>query len=284
MMVSFRLPTGLLSASTFLSGIALSVCLGTLPGVAQSSSPEEPGQIAQNLIAQATVQMGTEADYIPFEYRYASDRVGSSGESEIIGFDIAVAQYITDRLGLTLEIQEQEFTQLFSALRRGELDFAVAAITPTDIRRRYLDFSEPYFEARHAMVSRRSSPVRTAKDLPGKRVAVQTGSMQEQVLREHVAAGLDVEVVAIDQLKEMIAAVRDGKAEVALVEELVAEAYLENNPSLEMDVLGEVEPTPVAIAFPQGSPYVEPFNQVIRAMKANGELEQLTKQWFVAQP
>ena len=284
MMVSFRLPTGLLSASTFLSGIALSVCLGTLPGVAQSSPSEEPGQIAQNLIAQTTVQMGTEADYIPFEYRYASDRVGSSGESEIIGFDIAVAQYITDRLGLTLEIQEQEFTQLFSALRRGELDFAVAAITPTDIRRRYLDFSEPYFEARHAMVSRRSSPVRTAKDLPGKRVAVQTGSMQEQVLREHVAAGLDVEVVAIDQLKEMIAAVREGKAEVALVEELVAEAYLENNPSLEMDVLGEVEPTPVAIAFPQGSPYVEPFNQVIRAMKANGELEQLTKQWFVAQP
>ena len=284
MILSFRLPTELRSTRTFVSGIALSFCMAALPGVAQSSPQEEPRGIAQNLIAQSTVQMGTEADYIPFEYRYASDRVGSSGESEIIGFDIAVAQYITDRLGLTLEIQEQEFTQLFSALRRGELDFAVAAITPTDIRRRYLDFSEPYFEARHAMVSRRSSPVRTAKDLPGKRVAVQTGSMQEQVLREHVAAGLDVEVVAIDQLKEMIAAVREGKAEVALVEELVAEAYLENNPSLEMDVLGEVEPTPVAIAFPQGSPYVEPFNQVIRAMKANGDLEQLTKQWFVAQP
>ncbi len=262
------------------SGFALTLAFGqAAPGLTQSTAPT----VAQRT-ASTSVIMGTEADYIPFEYRYASERRGNSADTEIVGFDIAIAEYIAERLDLKLKIEEREFAQLFSALQRKELDFAIAAITPTDIRRRYLDFSEPYFESRHAMVSRRSSPVRTARDLPGKRVAVQAGSMQEQVLKEHVAAGLDVEVVSIGHAKEMVSAVREGQVDVALLEELVAEAYLENNPTLELDVLGEIDPTPVAIAFPKGSPYVASFNQVIRAMKANGDLELMQQRWFVAQP
>lgn len=224
-----------------------------------------------------TLVMGTEADYIPFEFRYAAEP-----ESGIVGFDIEVAKAIADRLGFTLQIQEWDFDALLPAVQAGEIDFAIAAITPTPERRQYLDFSEAYFESRHALVSRRSDPVRTLMDLPGRRVAVQRGSIQEQAALKLVQDGLALDVQSFTQVNEMITAVRNQAVDAAIVEELVAEAYLENNPTLELDVLGEIPPTPVAIAFPQGSPYVAQFNQVLQEMEARGELEELARLWFSA--
>lgn len=126
--------------------------------------------------------------------------------------------------------------------------------------------------------------MRTLADLPGNRIAVQQGSVQEQALQRQIESGLAVEALSFSRVNQMVTAVREGRADVAIIEELVAEAYLENNPTLVMDVLGEIAPTPVAIAFPRGSAYVEAFNQVLAEMEASGELQRLARQWFVADP
>ncbi len=231
------------------------------------------------LIAQSTLLVGTEADYIPFEYRYASESA-----SDIIGFDIALANIIADRLGLTLTVQDRPFEELLPALQAGELDFAIAAITPTPERRQMVDFSVVYFESRQALVSRREAPIRALADLPGNIVAVQRGTIQEQTAWQLLNDGVDIRVQTFERMNDIVSAVREQSVDVALIEELVAEAYLENNPTLELDVLGEVPPIPLAIAFPKGSPYIEPFNQVIQALEASGELQQLARQWFTSQP
>ncbi|MEM8614857.1 MAG: transporter substrate-binding domain-containing protein, partial [Cyanobacteria bacterium P01_H01_bin.105] len=70
----------------------------------------------------------------------------------------------------------------------------------------------------------------------------------------------------------------------ALVEELVAQAYIEDEPDLVMDVLGELETTPVAIAFPQDSDLVGVFNKALTEMTDSGEIELLTQQWFTVDP
>ena len=232
-----------------------------------------------NEVAQNTLVMGTEADYIPFEFRYASEPA-----SGIVGFDIAVANAIADQIGFTLAVQERPFDELIPALQSGELDFAMAAITPTPERLQFVDFSEVYFESRQALVSRRTSPVRTLDDLPGSTVAVQRGTIQEQAALDLLEDGLDIRIQTFERMNDIVTAVREQSVDVAFIEELVAEAYLENNPTLELDVLGEVPPVPLAIAFPKGSSYIEPFNQVIEDLKASGELEELTRLWFTPQP
>ncbi|MBW4484654.1 MAG: transporter substrate-binding domain-containing protein [Tildeniella torsiva UHER 1998/13D] len=247
---------------------SLAVAITTLPGLSQTTGP-----------ASVTLTAGTEADYVPFAYQYAGDP-----PSGIVGFDIEVAKVITERLGLDFTLQEQPFETLLPALQAGELDFAIAAITPTAERAALVDFSNPYFESRLALVSRRSHPLRTLADLPGATVAVQSGSIQQQAVLELQAKGGDMEIQAFEHVNEMVEAVRTQAVDVAFLEELVAEAYLENNPTLEFDVLGELPPMPVAIAFPQGSPYVESFNQVIEELKASGELDLLARQWFTGNP
>jgi ABC-type amino acid transport substrate-binding protein len=232
-----------------------------------------------NGIAQSTLVMGTEADYIPFEFRYASEPA-----SDIVGFDIAVANAIADQLGFTIAVEERPFAKLIPGLQAGELDFAIAAITPTPERLQFVDFSEVYFESRQALISRRSNPVRTVTDLPGSTVAVQRGTIQEQAALQLLNDGVDIRIQTFEHMNDIVSAVREQSVDVAFIEELVAEAYLENNPTLELDVLGEVPPIPLAIAFPKGSAYVEPFNQVLRDLKDSGELEELTRLWFTSQP
>lgn len=250
----------------------LTVGIAARPSLSQTTAPAP-------LTPSVTLTMGTEADYVPFAYQYAADP-----PSGIIGFDIDVAKAITQRLGLAFTLQERPFETLLPALQAGELDFAIAAITPTAEREALVDFSEPYFESRLALVSRRSHPRRTLSDLSGAAIAVQSGSIQQQAAIDLQAAGEGIEIQSFEHVNEMVAAVRDQAVDVAFLEELVAEAYLENNPELEFDVLGELPAMPVAIAFPQGSPYLEPFNQVIQELKASGELDQMARQWFTTDP
>lgn len=240
-----------------------------LPGVAQPQMQ--------------TLVMGTEADYVPFAYHHP---LTEGGPDRIVGFDIDVARYIADSLGVTLQIQERPFDRLLPGLKSGELDFAIAAITPSEERQRHYDFSNPYFEAQHALISPRLKPVRTVADLRGRRLGVQQGSVQEAQAMRRLAEGygIGIELFAVPTMTDMVSAVKAGYADAALVEALVAEAYIENEPDLVMDVLGELGATPVAIAFPQGSAWVGVFNQALAEMADSGELYLLAQRWFIADP
>ncbi len=256
-------------------GLTLALTAWELPSFARPAIPE----VAPSPLSQRTLTMGTEADFIPFEYRFASDP-----PSGIVGFDIEVAKTIARRLGFELSIQEVSFEQLLSDLRSGEFDFAMAALTPTPERRQFLDFSDAYFTSRHTLISLRSNPIKRLADLQGKRIAVQKSSIQEQAMGQLAGSGLNIQVQAYAQMHEIVTAVREGTVDAALVEELVAKAYLENNPTLELNLLEEMPPTPVAIAFPKGSANVAAFNQALQEMQASGELEQLVERWFTDQP
>ena len=250
-----------------------------MPLMVAASNAIAPALAQEHSVAQSNLLVGTEADYIPFEFRDPT-----SPESGIVGFDIALANIIADRLGFTISVQDRPFEELLPALQRGELDFAIAAITPTPERLEMVDFSEVYFESRQALVSRRTSPIRTLTDLPGNIVAVQSSTIQEQAALQLQSEGVDIQIEAFEQMKDIVSAVREQRVDVAFIEELVAEAYIENNPTLELDVLGEIPSIPLAIAFPKGSTYVEPVNEVIQSLKETGELQQLAQQWFTAQP
>lgn len=244
------------------------------------STPTVPAFAQSDQLTQSTLRVGTEADYIPFEFRDPSIQTNDN----IVGFDIALAQIIAARLGVTITVQDRPFEELLPALQAGELDFAIAAITPTPERRQLVDFSEVYFESRQALVSRRSHPVRTLTDLPGNTVAVQRGTIQEQMALHLVEEGVAIQVESFESMKDIVSAVREQDVDVAFIEELVAEAYLENNTTLELDVLGEIPAVPLAIAFPKGSSYLEPVNQIIQDLEDTGELQRLAQRWFTAQP
>ena len=228
--------------------------------------------VAQNSGRKLT--MVTSADYPPYEFR----KTGGGAGGEIIGFDVDIAKYIIRELGYELEIKDTDFSGIIPALQSGRADFAMAGMTPTPERQKNVDFSDIYYEAKNTIVTKKGANLTTIEGLSGKRVGVQLGSTQEKFAKEKVKGA---KIVALNKTGDLIQEIKANRIDGAIIEDTIAKGFVANNPSLEFNTIpSSAEEAGSAIAFPKGSPLVQPFNKVLQQMKQKGEIDALVKKWF----
>lgn len=222
--------------------------------------------------ARQKLVMVTSADYPPYEFRNTAE-----GKDEIIGFDVDIAKYITNQLGYDLEIKDTDFSGIIPALQSGRANFAMAGMTPTLERKKNVDFSDIYYEAKNTIVARLASNLKTPADLAGKKIGVQLGSTQEKTAKEFK----NVQLVALNKTGDLIQEVKARRINAAVIEDTIAKGFIANNPDLEFNTIpSSSEETGSAIAFPKNSALVADFNRVLAQMKQSGEIEKLVKKWF----
>lgn len=248
----------------FLITSALSAAL-TVVAVSCASPNTNSSEGSKKLV------MVTSADYPPYEYVDSS-----SGNQEIIGFDVDIAKAITEELGYELEIQNIEFNGLIPALQAKRADFVMAGMTPTEERKQNVDFSEIYYDAKNTIVTVKGSGLTTAESLNGKTLGVQLGSIQEEAAKEIQGAN----VKPLNRINEMIQELKAGRVDALIMEDTVAKGYIENNPDLEFNVIESEGESGSAIAFPKGSELTPEFNRVLGEMKSSGQIEELVNKWF----
>jgi polar amino acid transport system substrate-binding protein len=239
-----------------------------------NSQGEAPGDSAASPEAGGggeTLVMATSADYPPYEFIDTT-----SGQQEIQGFDVDIANYITNELGYGLEITNIDFNGLIPALQADRADFVMAGMTPTEERKQNVDFSQIYYEAKNTIVASSGSNLTDTTSLSGLQVGVQLGTIQEEAASEIEGAN----VVPLNRINEIIQELKAGRIDAAIVEDTVAKGYVENNPDLEFNTIPNTEEAGSAVAFPKGSELVSEFDRVISEMKENGELESLVEKWF----
>ncbi|MFM7365185.1 MAG: ABC transporter substrate-binding protein/permease [Cuspidothrix sp.] len=216
--------------------------------------------------------MVTSADYPPYEFRKTG-----SGNQEIIGFDIDIAQYITQKLGYQLEIRDTDFNGIIPALQSGRADFAMAGMSPTAERKKNVDFSDIYYESKNTIVAKSGSNLNKTEDLTGKKLGVQLGSIQANATKKLK----NVQVIFLNKTGDIIQEIQSGRIDAAIMEDTIAKGFIANNADLQFNVIpSDAEETGSAIVFPKGSPLLRQFNPVLEDMKKTGKIEELVKKWF----
>ena len=167
-----------------------------------------PGyKLLDKIKSRGVLVVGTSADWPPYEY------VTPSGE--FAGIDIAIAKKIAERLGVKLEIKDMKFAALFEAVRRGDVDMAIADISMEPERLQAVDFTIPYrCETGKAIIMRASDAKNYTgyESLYGKRIGVQLGTA-EQDLVERFFKG-KAEIVTFDRVyPEMVMALKTGRVD-----------------------------------------------------------------------
>src|SRR5512134_3161072 len=94
-------------------------------------------------LTDGVLAVGSCLDYPPFE-------TVEGGEE--VGFDVELVEEIASRLGLTVEWVRADFDTIFTAVGGGQFDMVAAAATITPEREETVDFSDPYFNSRQALV------------------------------------------------------------------------------------------------------------------------------------
>lgn len=259
---------------TFILSTVLTVFLTT---ACNTSAPDATSTTGASPAASPTrtLVMATSADYPPYEFIQTS-----SGSEEIIGFDVDIAKYVTEKLGYGLQINNIDFNGLIPALQAKRADFVMAGMTPTEERKQNADFSIVYYEAKNTIVSKVDSGLDTAASLNGKKVGVQLGSIQEGDAKKIEGA----QIVALNRINEIIQELKAGRIDAAIIEDTVAKGYTGSNPDLAFVVIPSEGPSGSAVAFPKGSELVAEFDPLLQELIDSGEMEKLVTKWFGDQP
>ncbi len=220
--------------------------------------------------------MGTSADYPPYEFIDTS-----SGSEEIVGFDVDIAKEITTKLGYNLEISNIDFNGLIPALQAKRVDFVMAGMTPTEERKKNVDFSGIYFEAKNTIVSKQGSGLATVESLSGKKVGVQLGSIQEGFAKDNIQGA---EIIPLNKISEIVQEIKSGRIDAAIIEDTVAKGFTASNTDIEVAVLPNEGASGSAIAFPKGSELVAKFDPLLKELLDSGKVEELVTKWFGDKP
>lgn len=102
-----------------------------------------------------TLKVAMECAYAPFNWTdMETPSIGAvaiSGEGKenmyANGYDVQIAQYVANKLGMKLEIYAIEWDGLIPALNSGAVDAIVAGMSPTAEREEQIDFTNVYYSS-----------------------------------------------------------------------------------------------------------------------------------------
>ncbi|WP_157073484.1 transporter substrate-binding domain-containing protein [Planococcus rifietoensis] len=218
------------------------------------------------------LEMGTSAEFAPFESR--------NPQGDIVGFDIDLANYIADELGVELKITDMKFDGLIGALQNDRVDLVLAGMSATDARKENVDFSTEYNHSGEMFVSQKGSGLETLEDLEGLTVGVQLGTIQEEGAKSIIEEeAIDFELKALDDSGALIQEILSGRIDAAYMDKQVALGYIEAQGLDAFDDPTTASPG-MAVAFPKGSDLVDDVNAVLAEMEESGKLDELKDKWL----
>ena len=124
----------------------------------------------ENVTKAGKIVVGMECAYAPYNWTTSTPSsstvpIVNSPGSYADGYDVQIAKFIADELGVALEIKAIEWDGLIPALEAGEIDMIIAGMSPTDERKLSIDFSDTYFDSNLVMVVRKDGAYVNADDI-----------------------------------------------------------------------------------------------------------------------
>ncbi len=221
--------------------------------------------------AKGKIVMMTATGFPPYEY------IGDDGQPA--GVDIDLAQLVADDLGVKLEVIDMNFDLLIDALKSGKGDFIAAGMTATEERATQIDFSVSYTANGLLMVvAADNDTIKTAADLDGKTIAVQTGTTADVYATDTVKGAT---VLTFNTPIEAGTAVSSGKADVAIIDNLPAKSIAGSSDG-KLKVIDEfVTQEPMAMGIAKGQEdLVAEINKVLQKAIDDGTVQSLTDKHY----
>lgn len=206
------------------------------------------------------------ATFPPFE------SISDDGD-EYVGIDIDIADYIAEKLGVDLEINDMQFSALVPTMQSGRADMIISGISPTEERLKVLDFSDSYYYPMNAVICAEGAGYDTLESLEGKKIGVSMGTSYAELAQSVEGA----EVMELDSTPLVIQDIKNGRCDAGIFDSTQAGVFVEENPGLEMHILeGEVtREDSFAVALPKNSEYVDEVNEILEEMMNDGTFHQI---------
>ena len=182
-----------------------------------------------NTVTPGKLTVATSPDFAPYEF-YS---IGDDGKYTLAGFDMGLAQYIADYLGLELEVIPMDFDGTLTELAAKNVDLSMAGYSPDPTRMDKMDFSDLYYKGGQSFCCTQANkdkfPDLASANKPEYSIGAQNGSIQWDLALENTP---DADNIALTKVTDIIAELITGTLDGAFIETAVAETYAKNYPEL----------------------------------------------------
>lgn len=235
------------------------------------SAAAESAAAAVETVTEGKLTVATSPDFAPYEF-YA---IGEDGTPTLAGFDMALAQYIADYMGLELEVITVDFDGVLSELQTKSVDLGMAGLSPDPKRENIMNFSDIYYTGGQSLVTVKANAETynsfEAINKPDVSVGAQTGSIQLDLANTNSP---DADIISLPKVTDIIAELLAGKLDAAYIETVVAESYQKNYPDLEivMDVPYDVAGSAIGVSKDNDA-LLAAVNEAIAAAIEDGSMD-----------
>jgi polar amino acid transport system substrate-binding protein len=271
--------------SMFVSILIVAAFVLSACGAAATAEPaatEEPAASASGLpdLGGREILIAVENAYNPFNF---IDEATGEG----VGYDYDLFADACQRLNCTPVFVQTSWDTIVAVMGgtgQAEFDIAADGVTITAERAQHVDFSTPYIKLAQQLLVKADETRFTSPEellaIEGFKVGAQPGTTNYDLAAELFG---EENVVAFDQYGLIVQALINGDIDATVMDNVAGEGYIGANPDKLKLVGAELTSEELGFVFPQGSELVDPINQALAAMEADGTLAAIYDKWFATE-
>ncbi len=237
----------------------------------KNGNGQESGRLGE-IKKKGEIIIGTDATYPPME---SLDEQGN-----FFGMDVDIAKEIASDLGVEAKFKNVIWEEIFGAVKNGEVDMIISAITITKERTEILAFSDPYFNAGQVIVSTKDKEgiINGPENLKEYKVGVQAGTTSEEEAKKYAANPSLVNAYEnYDLAKEDLL---EGKIDAIIIDYPAAVGMIAKEKRLQI-AGGIFTQEFYGIATQKNQPeLLSQINKSVRRLKQEGNLKTIEEKWL----
>ena len=172
-----------------------------------------------------TLKVAISPDFAPMEFVDPT----KTGQDQYVGFDVFLAKYLAEELGMELEIMPMDFGACQAAVAMGTVDMSISGFSWTEERAENYNLSDYYYagdnETEQVLITtaENAGKFTDPASVDGLKVGAQAASLQEWLVSDQLPDGL---CVPFEDLDQGLALLQQGRIDAMAVAEGNAAAIL----------------------------------------------------------
>jgi polar amino acid transport system substrate-binding protein len=219
-----------------------------------------------------TVRIGTEGAYAPYNY------VDDSGK--LAGYEIDLGNALCAEAGLTCEFVANEWDSIIPNLVAGNYDAIMAGMSITDERKQTINFSEEYYPSEPSRYAAEAGTSFDFANLSGQKIGVQGATIQAAYAEEHF--GANNTILSFETFDQSVADLAAGNLDILLADGDPLNPVIEASGGA-LAFVGEGVRIGGGVGIgmrKKDTELASKLNAAIAALKANGTVDKLIKEYF----
>jgi len=226
--------------------------------------------------AEKVINFAADCTWPPMEFLDAN--------KQITGFAPELLAAMGKAAGFKAVVKNTAWDGIFAGLAAGKYESVSSSVSITDERKKSMDFSEPYYEVKQAVMVPKASAAKTVADFKGKKIGAQIGTTGMFAAKKIQGA----EAKSYDEVGLAIEDLANGRIDAVACDDPVAAQYaLQKQEYKDKLKIAFIIPTDEKEYY--GWPVKKGdketlalINKGLAAIKASGEYDKIKAKWFTS--